>query len=300
MVTSSRISTENVTPRSAVPPLGVMVPRTIELTYMFSKHAARGWRQTVVNLGWAAAAGAAADRLRFKLRRATSKTSSAAPEVEWQSNELHPFDREHGVDTSGLIFGEHLSSGSRNDVWNTAYYGIAPSIFRAAVGQIPPALRAGATFIDIGSGKGRAVMLASQYPFAKVVGVEIAPDLHRIAAENVAKYTKNGTSSAPVELLLQDATEYAFPAGPLVLYLYHPFCKPVLERVLRNLETSLSVNPRDAAVIYINLELRDVLDRADFLERAWGAMVEMDASDRLADRIGSSAEEYAIYRFKRR
>ena len=265
---------------------------------MFSKRAIRGWRQTIVNQGWAAAAGTAAGRLRQKLRPAAPEMKAEAPDIEWQKTQQHPFDSEHGVDTSGLIWGEELSSGSRNDAWNTAYYGIAPSVFRTVIAELPPALHSGATFIDIGSGKGRAVMLASQYPFSKVIGVEIAPDLHNVATKNVATYLQNGKTGAPVELLLKDAAEYALPPGPLVLYLYHPFCKPVLERVLGNLHRSLQAHPREAAVIYINLELRDVLDRARFLERTWGAMVEMDATDRLADRIGSSAEECAIYRFK--
>lgn len=250
----------------------------------------------IVNQGWTAAAGTVADRLRKKLQRNSLKSQPIAPDVEWSSTERHPFDLEHGVDTSGLIWGENLASGSRNDAWNTAYYGIAPSVFRAVMAQLPAELRSGATFIDIGSGKGRAAMLASQYSFEKVIGVEIAPDLHRIATENVARFIPKGTDCAPVELMLADAAAYTFPAGPLVVYLYHPFCRPVLERVLRNLGQSLADQPREAAVVYINLELRDVLDRAVFLKRVWSGMVEMDAADRLADRVGSNAEDCAIYR----
>jgi hypothetical protein len=81
----------------------------------------------------------------------------------------------------------------------------------------------------------------------------------------------------------------------LLVYLYHPFCRPVLDKVLRNLGRSLAEEPRSAAVIYINHELRDALDRAPYLKQVWCATVEMDASDRLADRIGSSREDCAVY-----
>jgi predicted metallo-beta-lactamase superfamily hydrolase len=102
-----------------------------------------------------------------------------------------------------------------------------------------------------------------------------------------------------MRVLLEDAANYRFPSGPLVVYLYHPFCRPVLEKVLRNLGRSLAEEPRDAAVIYINHELRDALDRSPYLQQVWSATVAMDATDRLADRVGSSAEDCAVYLTRR-
>jgi SAM-dependent methyltransferase len=252
----------------------------------------------VANHGWAAAMRAAHDRLRQRLRRAPSPPSDT---TTWLPTAEHEFDRVYGVDTSGLVWGVDLKTGSPSDAWNTAYYGIGPSVFHHVMAQVPEPLQRTATFIDLGCGKGRAVLLASEYPFAQIIGVEIAPQLHRIAVENVARYTAARRAEArgdvaPMCVLLEDAANYRFPSGPLVVYLYHPFCRPVLEKVLRNLGRSLAEEPRDAAVIYINHELRDSLDRAPYLQQVWSATVAMDASDRLADRIGSSAEDCAIYR----
>jgi hypothetical protein len=98
-----------------------------------------------------------------------------------------------------------------------------------------------------------------------------------------------------VQVLLEDAAQYPFPAGPLVVYLYHPFCRPVLDKVIANLSQSLAHEPREVAVLYINHELHDLLDRAPFLQPVWSATVAMDANDRLADRVGSSAEDCAVY-----
>jgi SAM-dependent methyltransferase len=253
-------------------------------------------RQLVANHGWVAAMRTAGNGLKKRLHRA----GPAPPETTtWLPTAVHEFDRDYGVDTSGLVWGTDLKTGSQNDAWNTAYYGIGPSVFRRVMAEVPSGLQQVTTFIDLGCGKGRAVLLASEYPFAQVIGVEIAPQLHRIAVENAARYAAARLAEeirvAPMSILLEDAARYRFPAGPLVVYLYHPFCRPVLDKVLRNLGRSLAEEPRDAAVIYINHELRDALDHAPFLRRIWSATVAMDASDRLADRIGSSAEDCAVY-----
>jgi SAM-dependent methyltransferase len=250
----------------------------------------------VANHGWAAAMRTAGDRLKKRLRRLPSPPTDM---TTWLPTAEHEFDRQYGVDTSGLVWSVDLKTGSPNDAWNTAYYGIGPSVFHHVMAQVPEPQQRTATFIDLGCGKGRAVLLASQYPFAQVIGVEIAPQLHRIAVENVARYSSarlaDACDVAPMHILLDDAANYRFPTGPLVLYLYHPFCRPVLEKVLRNLGRSLAEGPRNAAVIYINHELRDALDCAPYLQQVWSATVAMDASDRLADRVGSSAEDCAVY-----
>jgi SAM-dependent methyltransferase len=265
------------------------------------RRTARNLRQTVANHGWGAAARTARDRLRDRLKGKLRRSAPSPPDaIPWLPTAEHEFDRRYGVDTSGLVWGLDLKTGSPSDAWNTAYYGIGPSVFHQVMAQVPETLRSSATFIDLGCGKGRAVLLASEYPFAQVMGVEIAPQLHRVAVENVARYTaarhrEAQPVPAPMHILLADAAGYRFPNGPLVVYLYHPFCRPVLNRVLRNLGRSLAQQPRPAVVIYINHELRDALDRAPYLQQVWSATVEMDASDRLADRVGSSREDCAVY-----
>jgi hypothetical protein len=254
--------------------------------------ALRGWRQMLVNQGPGPTARTAWSRLHDKIRPAAP---APAPSEEWQASDIHPFDQRFGLDTSGLIWGEHLRSGARNDAWNTAYYAIAPSVFHSVIGALPidfPRF----TFIDFGSGKGRAVMLAASYPFREILGIELSPELHAVAAANLARYHPPERLCQNVRLLNQDAAAFRFPPGPLALFFYHPFCRPVLERVLANLGRSLAQDPREAWVVYINPEVRAVLDRAPFLERVSESTLTMDAEDRLADRVGSSTETAAIYR----
>jgi SAM-dependent methyltransferase len=250
----------------------------------------------VANHGWAAAMRTAHDRLRRKLRR----PAAAADPITWLPTATHEFDCQYGVDTSGLVWSVDLKTGSRNDAWNTAYYAIPPSVFHRVMARVPESFLRGTTFIDLGCGKGRALLLASEYRFASIIGVEIVPQLRRIALENVARYSaarqaEGRSGTPPSRVLLEDAAQYQFPSVPLVLYLYNPFCRPVLDKVIANLGRSLAREPRNVAVLYINHELHDALDRAPFLRRLWSATVAMDANDRLADRVGSSAEDCAIY-----
>ncbi len=252
-----------------------------------------------VNQGAVPTFKTAVQRLRQKLRPASQRSAAAESAPAHADTAIHPYDAQHGVETSGLIWGEHLASGRRNDTWNTAYYGIAPSVFHAAMRSLQIE-HARFIFCDIGSGKGRAVLLAAEYPFREVIGIEIAPELHAIASRNIGSFTPRENLRAPIILLNEDATEFQFPLEPLVLFFYHPFCKPVLQQVLRNLDASLQAHPREVYVVYINPELRGVLDNTAFLERISEATLTMDPEDHLADRVGSTVEECAIYQSRLR
>ncbi|HET9086661.1 MAG TPA: class I SAM-dependent methyltransferase, partial [Acidobacteriaceae bacterium] len=93
---------------------------------------------------------------------------------------VHPFDTLHGVDTSGLIWGEDLKSSHPDTYWASGYYAISPSVFWKAMERLNlPWERF--TFIDVGCGKGRALLLAQRYRFHQLVGLEISPELAQIA-----------------------------------------------------------------------------------------------------------------------
>jgi SAM-dependent methyltransferase len=123
------------------------------------------------------------------------------------------------------------------------------------------------TFIDLGSGKGRALLLAVMYPFFEVVGVEIQRELHLIAEQNIANFDVPGQQCRNVWSRCLDAREYEFPDTPIVLYLFNPFPDYVMERVIANLRASVVANPRPVYVIYNAPFERQVLDQAEFLEQ---------------------------------
>src|SRR3984957_2898222 len=94
-------------------------------------------------------------------------------------------------------------------------------------------------FTDLGSGKGRTLLMASDYPFRRIIGVELLPTLHQIAQENLSKYHGETQKCFAVESVCADAVHFAFPAEPMVLYLFHPLPEAGLARVIANLAQSL-------------------------------------------------------------
>ncbi len=107
-------------------------------------------------------------------------------------------------------------------------------------------------FIDLGSGKGRTLLMASDYPFHRIVGVELLPSLHAIAEENISKYKNDAKKCFALASICADAITFPFPADPLVLYLFNPFPESGMRQVLRNLDESLRAYSRQVYVLYHN------------------------------------------------
>ena len=126
------------------------------------------------------------------------------------------------------------------------------------------------TFIDLGSGKGRTLLMASDYPFRRIVGVELLPSLHQIAQENLRAYTSESQKCFALEAICADAGEYVFPEGPMVIFLFNPFPESVLRLVCANLEKSMREHPRPVCVIYHNPLLEHVLSERAVLRKMGG------------------------------
>ncbi len=120
-------------------------------------------------------------------------------------------------------------------------------------------------FVDLGCGKGRALLAASHFPFRRIVGVEFANRLTAIARANIAAYGPPDQRCTRLDVVTDDAGRFALPDGPLVIYLYNAFDDVVLARVAANLAASLARTPRDVLLIYVNPEHRTVLDRSPCL-----------------------------------
>lgn len=116
------------------------------------------------------------------------------------------------------------------------------------------------SFVDIGSGKGRAVFLAAMRPFREVIGVELSPILHAVAERNHAIMRASGALHAPVQLALADATAFDVPRGPLIAYLYHPFREPIAAKVIDRFVASIAASPRPVAILYGHPTLQRRLD----------------------------------------
>ncbi len=146
-------------------------------------------------------------------------------------------------------------------VFYSPYQPTEPSLFREMMASLPIAFEQFTseqftfehfTFIDLGSGKGRTLLLASEYPFKKIVGVELIAELHRAAEENIRAYRSATQRCSRIEAVCADACEFRFPAEPLVIYLFNPLPESGLRRLIASLEKNLATNPRTVYVLYHN------------------------------------------------
>lgn len=161
------------------------------------------------------------------------------------------YDHRFGVDTYAEqsvaelgVVGSSASQGYKyGPVWEET--------FRLAMSCVDAPLE-DHVFVDIGSGKGKALLLASEYPFQRIVGVELSPALHRIALANTARYTSPTQRCRSIESVCQDAVGFVFPTFPLVVFMFQPFGPQLLGQVLDRLERSLADHPRLCWLIYIN------------------------------------------------
>jgi D-alanine-D-alanine ligase len=212
----------------------------------------------------------------------------------------HPFDVEFAAQTSGLVSGRHLKAGHAHDRHNTAYYGVAPSIFRDICERwrtSPPAFPVeNYSFIDLGAGMGRGLLLAAEMPFREVIGVELNPELARIAEKNVAAWQALGRARSPMRILTGDATEFQFPGNPCVLFLFNPFGGTVMQRLIKKIESAFHGRPGEIDLLYVNHEQEKVLARHSGFVRAFSGDIYKSPEDEEADRkilLNQPEGEYA-------
>lgn len=175
------------------------------------------------------------------------------------------FDRRHGVRTSDYILASDLDVQREKTRLSSEYEPSPERATRFILDHLTVDFT-GFTFIDLGSGMGRVLLIASDYPFSQVIGVEFSPSLHEIACSNIARYQGKSRQCFNTVSICGQAEQFEIPAVPCVIYLFDPFRKEILEKVVANLERSYRSHPRAIVVVYYAPVHREVFDHAAFLE----------------------------------
>ncbi len=175
------------------------------------------------------------------------------------------FDAEHGVTTEALVFlGELDPDAIGPSLEFATHYEPTPVAQAEALLNASPLRPENATFVDLGAGMGRVVMLAARRPFRAVIGVEISPALVEIARENLATARDPLRVARDVKIVGADAGQYVFPRGGLVVFMYNPFRGSVLGAVVSNVrETS---EDREVVLLYHTPVERDTVDASGAFE----------------------------------
>jgi SAM-dependent methyltransferase len=188
----------------------------------------------------------------------------------------HPFDLKYGTETGGVIEAGALDIADDKVLHANRYQTAIVEAFTSILNELP-VRHEEFLFIDLGSGKGRALLLASQFAFKEIIGVELSPTLHRIACRNIQIYRDELQRCRKIRSVCEDAASYQIPPEKAVFYLFNPFDEQVMQIVLKNIEESLHSAPREIYVVYLKPSHRDVLDQATFL------------------RVINHADKYVIY-----
>lgn len=142
---------------------------------------------------------------------------------------------------------------------------------------IPP----GSVALDLGSGKGGAMISLHRLPFDEVIGVELSADLVRIARANMERL-----GLRRVRFVAGDAAAFVDLDTVTHVYMYNPFPCAVMADVVANLGASLHRRPRTIFVVYRNPICKDLLAETPFLR-----LVRTFTADRHEWAIYSSRDE---------
>ena len=173
------------------------------------------------------------------------------------------YDVDHSVNTTRATVS--LRTQFTTALAGHQYFASEPWLFQEIMQALPIRFE-DFIFIDLGSGKGRALLMASDWPFQRIIGAEFIPELNAIAEQNIAEYSSETQKCKNLESHCLDAREFEFPSGPVVLYLFNPFPEPVFAQVIRKLKQSCEQDPRPVLVAYRYREYEHLLQEGDWLE----------------------------------
>jgi SAM-dependent methyltransferase len=212
----------------------------------------------------------------------------------------HPFDLAHGTDTGGLIqtrSGEHAHADH-----GTAYWGTAPSLLYGSLALWSRTLAplgltpADYSFVDLGCGKGRAVMLASETSFAHVLGVELDPALARIGQSNLQLWSRTPHPCRNIQIIEGDALTTPIPDIPVLLYLYNPFDAHLVQLLIARIESFLPTRTAPLDILYIRPDHAAFFEAIPGIQTVYKQDVPYTSEETAADIFDTTQQECFLYR----
>lgn len=185
-----------------------------------------------------------------------------------------------GLDTRGESHGSILT----DNISCNAYTPIGAACFETVMRHVGAS--SDDVFLDYGSGKGRAILLAARHRFRKCIGVELSGELCDIARLNLSR-SRSRLHCRDIEVIESDATTFQIPSEVSVIFLFNPFVGQVLQRVIDQIRESLRASPRELRIAYIYPadEVTNLFEPCDWLTKVY------------EERIGVSTDQrFVIYR----
>ena len=178
-------------------------------------------------------------------------------ELQLALDHAEGFDAKYGTDTSGIDFATPPGT----------YVPTLPRMFREIMPRFDVRFE-DYIFLDVGSGKGRAVLLASEYPFKRCVGLELSPVHSATAERNIAVYRSPTQRCFDLQAVCGDALTFDYPKDDLFLWLANPFLTDLMVLFVQALGRALGEKQR-LIVVYCQQQSHAVFDDAAFIKK-WG------------------------------
>jgi len=172
-----------------------------------------------------------------------------------------PFDWKHGTDTMKWVNVNSFETKSLNKSRAVRYQPtkVRPLAKLLARLRLPTA----GSFVDLGCGKGRVLLIASQLGYRRVVGVEFCARLCRQARENINRFRARHPHCSPIDVIESDVALYKFTGDESVLFMYNPFDKVVMKQMMDNIRTSVRRSPREIWLIYNTPLQHEIVQQED-------------------------------------
>lgn len=156
------------------------------------------------------------------------------------------YERKFGIKTSGLITPDDFGA---NEEGCHAYLPLSYLALKSVFNTFSVKPNSD-VFIDYGSGMGRVPLFAANYPFKKVIGVELSDKLNQVAIQNL-KLVQDRLVCKNVEIYEGDAREYPVPNDATIIYFFMPFGADILSEVLNKIHQSVINSPRKLTILYV-------------------------------------------------
>jgi len=160
------------------------------------------------------------------------------------------FDLRYGIETSQRVHLTDLKIDSPNWIYADGYWPTPPEVFQDALSGLN-SKHEDLVFIDFGSGKGRVLLMASEFPFRRIIGVEFSSELHAVAQQNILRYESATQKCRDITSVCADFTQFPIPPEPLFIFLYNPSSQEITTSFAESIARSLRERPRELWVFYV-------------------------------------------------
>jgi len=190
---------------------------------------------------------------------------------------VHPIDRELGIETSGLVGTEEIHRDKQLVKLISPYIGSQPSIVRKGLSELGDC--AEYTFVDFGCGKGRAVAVASEFPFRSILGVELSSSLASTARSNASRIARKFSDRSTVTIANVNVSDFQLPPGKLACFNYHAFGRELLSEVVQKFEAALAGDAPHMFFVYYNPVHFEGLDASPAFKRFYAQQLQYDEGE---------------------